>query len=199
MVTSIGVLRPKPSLKALSRTHKTTFVFYLAYTASCVQWTRSNLTDLEMGTKLVNSRGKSLYEFWGSRIVEQLNDDLEGHPDPTVVNLASNEYFNAVDPAALGGNVINVKFSNVKDGEARSLMYYAKRARGSMARWIMENRVDRAAQLKEFNSENYSLDPLPRPTRTSRSNVNTPVEGLASGAFSLQKNKNWLFCIVSWT
>ena len=55
--------------------------------------------------------------------------------------------------------MINVKFLNVKDGEARSLMYYAKRARGSMARWIMENRVDRAAQLKEFNSENYSLDP----------------------------------------
>ena len=113
---------------------------------------------LEMGTKLVNPRGKSLYEFWGSKIAEQLNDDLEGHPDPTIVNLASNEYFNAVDTATLGGNVINVKFLNVKDGEARSLMFYAKRARGSMARWIMEKRVDRAVQLKEFNSENYSLD-----------------------------------------
>ena len=75
-----------------------------------------------------------------------------------MVNLASNEYFKAVDAKALGQTVIGAKFLNVKDGKARSLMYYAKHARGAMARWIMENRVDRADGLKDFNAGGYSLD-----------------------------------------
>lgn len=113
---------------------------------------------LEMGTKMANGRGKSLYDFWGTRIAERLNDDLAGHADKTVVNLASNEYFKAVDAQALGRNVIGAKFLNVKDGKARTLMYYAKHARGAMARWIMENRVDRAEGLKDFNAGGYALD-----------------------------------------
>ena len=113
---------------------------------------------LEMGTRMANGRGKSLYDFWGARISDRLNEDLAGHADATVVNLASNEYFKAVDTHALGRTVIGAKFLNVKDGEARSLMYYAKHARGAMARWIMENRVDRADGLKEFNAGGYALD-----------------------------------------
>jgi cytoplasmic iron level regulating protein YaaA (DUF328/UPF0246 family) len=113
---------------------------------------------LEMGTKMANGRGKSLYEFWGARIANLLNVDLTDHADTTVVNLASNEYFKAVDAKALGRTVIGVKFLNVKDGETRSLMYYAKHARGAMARWIMENRVDRADGLKDFNAGGYTLD-----------------------------------------
>ena len=113
---------------------------------------------LEMGTKMANGRGKSLYEFWGARIADRLNEDLADHADTTVVNLASNEYFKAVDTKALGRTVIGAKFLNVKDGEARSLMYYAKHARGAMARWIMENRVDRADGLKDFNAGGYTLD-----------------------------------------
>lgn len=113
---------------------------------------------LEMGTKMANGRGKSLYEFWGARIADQLNSDLSGHADATVVNLASNEYFKAVDTKALGRTVIGARFLNVKDGKARSLMYYAKHARGAMARWIMENRVDRADGLKDFNAGGYALD-----------------------------------------
>ena len=113
---------------------------------------------LEMGTKLANSRGKSLYEFWGARIADRLKADLSGHADKTVVNLASNEYFKAVDRKALGQNVIGAKFLNVKDGQARALMYYAKHARGAMARWIMENRVDRAKDLKDFDADGYTLD-----------------------------------------
>lgn len=113
---------------------------------------------LEMGTKLPNSRGKSLYDFWGTRIADQLNSDLAGHTDTSVVNLASNEYFKAVDTKALGRRVISARFLNIEDGKARSLMYYAKHARGSMARWIMENRVDRADGLKDFNVGGYSLD-----------------------------------------
>jgi cytoplasmic iron level regulating protein YaaA (DUF328/UPF0246 family) len=113
---------------------------------------------LEMGTKMANGRGKSLYDFWGTRISDRLNQDLTGHTDKTVVNLASNEYFKAVDSQALGRTVIGAKFLNVKDGESRSLMYYAKHARGSMARWIMENRIDQAAGLKDFDADGYRLD-----------------------------------------
>jgi hypothetical protein len=113
---------------------------------------------LEMGTKMVNGRGKSLYDFWGARIADRLNVDLTDHADTTVVNLASNEYFKAVDADALGQTVIGAKFLNVKDGEARSLMYYAKHARGTMARWIMKNRMDRADGLKDFNADGYTLD-----------------------------------------
>ena len=113
---------------------------------------------LEMGTKMANDRGKSLYDFWGPRIADRLNTDLADHADITVVNLASNEYFKAVDAKALGRTVIGAKFLNVKDGKARSLMYYAKHARGAMARWIMENRVDRADGLKDFKAGGYALD-----------------------------------------
>lgn len=113
---------------------------------------------LEMGTKMANGRGKSLYEFWGTRIAERLADDVADHADTTVVNLASNEYFKAVDVNALGRKVVSARFLNVKDGKARSLMYYAKHARGTMARWIMENRVDRADGLKDFNVGGYALD-----------------------------------------
>ena len=113
---------------------------------------------LEMGTKLETKRGKSLYDFWGSTIADALNGDLDGHADSTIVNLASNEYFKAVDKKALGQPVITAKFLNVKDGEARALMYYAKFARGLMARWIVQNRVERADDLKDFNVEGYKLD-----------------------------------------
>lgn len=113
---------------------------------------------LEMGTKLETPRGKSLYEFWGSGIADQLTADLHGHADQTIVNLASNEYFKAVDKKALGRSIVGAKFLNIKDGEARALMYYAKHARGTMARWIMENRVDRADGLKDFNVGGYRLD-----------------------------------------
>ncbi len=113
---------------------------------------------LEMGTKMANDRGKSLYDFWGSRIAETLKSDLADHGDQTVVNLASNEYFKAVDQSALGAPVLTASFLNVKDGEARRLMYHVKFARGLMARWIMDNRIDRAEGLKDFNAEGYAYD-----------------------------------------
>ena len=113
---------------------------------------------LEMGTKMANPRGKSLYEFWGSKIGEQLAEDLDGHGDQTIVNLASNEYFNAVDTSVLPGKVIEARFLNIKDGEARRLMYHVKFGRGLMARWIMENRIEKAADLRGFDAEGYSFD-----------------------------------------
>lgn len=113
---------------------------------------------LEMGTKMANPRGKSLYDFWGSRIGEMLADDLSAHDDRTIVNLASNEYFGAVDTDALPAPAITANFLNVKDGEARSLMYHVKFARGLMARWIMENRIERAEDLKGFDAQGYTYD-----------------------------------------
>ncbi len=113
---------------------------------------------LEMGTKLETKRGKSLYDFWGRTLSDTLNSDLEGHGDKTIVNLASNEYFKAVDKKALGRPVISAKFLNIKDGEARALMYYAKFARGLMARWIVQNRIERADDLKAFDADGYTFD-----------------------------------------
>jgi cytoplasmic iron level regulating protein YaaA (DUF328/UPF0246 family) len=113
---------------------------------------------LEMGTKMKNKRGKSLYDFWGSTLGETLAGDVAGHDDQTIVNLASNEYFGAVDVDALPGQVITADFLNVKDGEARKLMYHVKFARGLMARWIMDNRIECANDLKGFDAEGYAYD-----------------------------------------
>ncbi|MGB0907252.1 MAG: peroxide stress protein YaaA [Maricaulaceae bacterium] len=113
---------------------------------------------LEMGTKLATKRGKSLYEFWGDKIATNLKADLDGHGDRTIMNLASNEYFKAVDKTVLGAPIMSAKFLNVKDGKARALMYYAKYGRGLMARWIMQERVDRADGLKDFALDGYSYD-----------------------------------------
>jgi len=113
---------------------------------------------LEMGTKMANPRGKSLYDFWGSHIANDLKADMVDHKDQTIINLASNEYFKAVDQNALDTNIIEASFLNVKDGQARKLMYHVKYARGLMARWIMENQVEKAADLRDFNSEGYVFD-----------------------------------------
>ena len=113
---------------------------------------------LEMGTKLETKRGGSLYDYWGSSIAEVLKDDLSGHKDQAVMNLASNEYFKSVDLNVLDIPVIEAKFLNVKDGKSRNLMYYAKFGRGLMARWIMQERVDRVDGLKDFNLDGYTFD-----------------------------------------
>lgn len=113
---------------------------------------------LEMGTKLKTRRGGSLYDFWGSTIAETLAADMQDHEDQSIMNLASNEYFKAVDKKILDTKIIEAKFLNVKEGKARNLMYYAKFGRGLMARWIMQERVDRAEGLKDFNLDGYSLD-----------------------------------------
>jgi len=112
---------------------------------------------LEMGRKLATERGTNLYQFWGSVIAETLMNDMTDHTDKTIVNLASNEYFKAVDKKALTVPVIEAKFLNIKDGEARNLMFYAKRARGLMARWIIDNRIDKADDLRGFNVEGYKF------------------------------------------
>ena len=113
---------------------------------------------LEMGIKLATRRGKDLYGFWGDRIARRLAEDLEGQAERAVVNLASEEYFGAVDRKALGAPVIDVRFEEEKDGERRVLSFFAKQARGRMARWAIDQRIERAADLKGFDASGYRID-----------------------------------------
>ncbi|HHH10790.1 MAG TPA: peroxide stress protein YaaA, partial [Sorangium sp.] len=116
---------------------------------------------LEMGTRLKTRRGANLYHYWGDTITKQINRCLRDHEDRTLVNLASGEYFKAVKPKALAGPVIECVFHDWKD-KARTpnvISFVAKRARGTMARFIIDNRVDRAAGLKDFATERYRFQP----------------------------------------
>lgn len=112
---------------------------------------------LEMGSKLKNPHGPNLYAFWGDRLAQAIDNRLHGHPDETLVNLASKEYFSAVDPKALNAPVITPIFKEEKDGALRQLQFYAKRARGLMARWAIENRITRAIDLKDFTVDGYTF------------------------------------------
>lgn len=114
---------------------------------------------LEMGTRLKTKRGANLYDFWGARIAEALNESARGHRDQTLVNCASTEYFGAVDAAALKLPVLTCRFLEEKDGEARMISFFAKRARGLLARYAIDHRIERAADLKTFDSEGYRFTP----------------------------------------
>lgn len=113
---------------------------------------------LEMGTRLKTRRGSSLYDFWGDRISKQLNADAEGLADPTLVNLASQEYFGAVDARALKLPIVTPHFREEKDGESRIISFFAKRARGTMARFAIDERLETAADLKAFDRDGYRFD-----------------------------------------
>lgn len=110
---------------------------------------------LEMGVRLKTRRGPTLYKFWGEKIARTLNEASRGHRDRTLVNLASQEYFGAVDLDALETPVVAFRFLEEKDGEGRVISFYAKRARGMVARWAIDNRIDRAEKLKGFDAEGY--------------------------------------------
>ena len=113
---------------------------------------------LEMGVRLHTRRGETLYDFWGNRIAKQLRADLEGQAEAVVVNLASEEYFGAVDRKALKVPVIDVRFEEEKGGERKVLSFFAKQARGTMARWAIDRRIERAADLKAFDAGGYRID-----------------------------------------
>lgn len=113
---------------------------------------------LEMGTKLANPRGKDLYAFWGERISQWLNDDLAAQGDQVLVNLASQEYFGAVKPKALNARVIDTVFKDQKNGQYKIISFYAKKARGLMARYIIKERLQDPEGLKDFNLEGYRFD-----------------------------------------
>jgi len=114
---------------------------------------------LEMGARFRPERKTSLYDFWDGQITDAINHCLAEHTDRTVINCASNEYFKAVKTNTLTGTVITPVFKEVKDGEARTLGMFAKRARGMMARFIVQNRIDRPEGIKDFSSDGYGFRP----------------------------------------
>ncbi|WP_321350730.1 peroxide stress protein YaaA [Halopseudomonas oceani] len=114
---------------------------------------------LEMGTKLANPRGKDLYTFWGERISQWLNEDLAAQGDQVLINLASQEYFGAVKPKALNARVIDTVFKDRKNGQYKIISFYAKKARGLMARYIIKERLQDPEGLKDFNLDGYRFDP----------------------------------------
>jgi hypothetical protein len=110
---------------------------------------------LEMGTSFKNTRGKDLYAFWGGRVTDSLKKVLEKDKKPVLLNLASEEYFKVLQPKDLGCPVIAPVFQDAKDGKYKIISFYAKRARGLMARYVVENRISDPADLKGFNLDGY--------------------------------------------
>lgn len=113
---------------------------------------------LEMGTKLANSRGHNLYEFWGHTITELINYDLAAANSELLVNIASDEYYKSVKENKIQAEIIKPVFLDQKNGKYKVISFYAKKARGLMARFIIENQIDRVEDLKGFNTEGYYFD-----------------------------------------
>ena len=110
---------------------------------------------LEMGTKLANGRGKDLYAFWGERISAWLNEALAAQGDNVLLNLASNEYFGAVKRKALNARIIDTEFKDLKSGQYKIISFYAEKARGLMARYVIKERLTNPEGLKDFNYQGY--------------------------------------------
>ncbi|MGJ8724830.1 MAG: peroxide stress protein YaaA [Roseibacillus sp.] len=110
---------------------------------------------LEMGTQFKNARGKNLYEFWGSQVTTLLNKDLKKSGSEVVVNLASNEYFSAVKKGELAGELVTPVFKDEKNGKYKIISFFAKKARGMMADFIVREGIDAAADLKKFKGGGY--------------------------------------------
>jgi cytoplasmic iron level regulating protein YaaA (DUF328/UPF0246 family) len=110
---------------------------------------------LEMGVKFANSGGKNLYEFWGSDITDVLNAQLNSLKSNVLVNLASNEYFRSVQVKSLNAEVITPVFKEMRNGKFRVISFFAKKARGQMARYAIDQRLKDVAGLKKFRSDGY--------------------------------------------
>jgi cytoplasmic iron level regulating protein YaaA (DUF328/UPF0246 family) len=121
---------------------------------------------LEMGTALANEAGSNLYQFWGPRLAKHLNERLKADASPVVVNLASQEYFKAVDRKTLKARVVDCVFEELRNGQYKIISFMAKRARGLMVRYAVQHRLDAPEQLAGFDLEGYVFDPEPsRPDR----------------------------------
>lgn len=113
---------------------------------------------LEMGSALKNERGKDLHAFWRKSLTEHINTRTS-QPGTTIVNLASQEYWGAVDEKALKAPVLTIHFKEIKNGKAAIVAFFAKKARGMMARYIAEKRLTKPEQLKKFDTGGYRFDP----------------------------------------
>ena len=113
---------------------------------------------LEMGTKLKNRLGNNLYEYWNDRLAHSFNKELKSHGRNIVINCASVEYFKSIDRPALGAKVITPQFKEIKEGKLRMISFFAKRARGMMARFIIQNRIENEKDILAFNLGGYTFD-----------------------------------------
>jgi cytoplasmic iron level regulating protein YaaA (DUF328/UPF0246 family) len=107
---------------------------------------------LEMGTKFTNEKGKDLYQFWGNTIRESLESELT---DGVLINLASNEYFKAAQAKKLNAKIITPVFKDLKNGQYKIISFYAKKARGLMSRYIIQQRIEDPEQIKQFDTDGY--------------------------------------------
>jgi cytoplasmic iron level regulating protein YaaA (DUF328/UPF0246 family) len=110
---------------------------------------------LEMGTKMKNNRGNNLYEFWGSKVTELLNDFAMDNRSKAIVNLASVEYFSVIKKDQINLPIINPVFKDYKNGQYKIVSFFAKKARGLMSRFIIQNQIKKPEDLIEFNLDGY--------------------------------------------
>ena len=114
---------------------------------------------LEMGSKLSTQRGEDLYDFWGSRLTEACNEVTASHDNRTVVSLASKEYIGAIQPQGLAGPFVTCHFKEMRDGVPKTIGLVAKKARGRMARFMVQNRIESEDDLKGFREDGYAFEP----------------------------------------
>ncbi len=114
---------------------------------------------LEMGTKLANERGDNLYQFWGTQLTDELNKQLKKTKSDVLLNLASNEYFKAVQAKNITANVVAPAFKDYKNGKYKIISFFAKKARGLMAAYIIENKITDTADMLKFDIDGYRYDP----------------------------------------
>jgi cytoplasmic iron level regulating protein YaaA (DUF328/UPF0246 family) len=110
---------------------------------------------LEMGSRFKNKKGKNLYEFWDGQLTENLNELFEQDKKPVLINLASKEYFSAIKPKSLNAEIISPVFKDFSSGKYKIVSFFAKKARGYMAAYIIHNRIKNPEKLKEFDVEGY--------------------------------------------
>ena len=113
---------------------------------------------LEMGTKLKTSKGQNLYDYWGTKLTTGLNEALKESKEGTLVNLASNEYFGAVQPKLLEGSLLNIGFKEKRNGQLKFVSFSAKKARGLMAKFMIKERLKNPDDLKNFDLEDYKFN-----------------------------------------
>ena len=113
---------------------------------------------LEMGTRLDTDQGSNLYQFWDSRITDAINAELKTMDSPILINLASNEYFKSVKAKSLDGDIVNPVFKEYHKGKYQIISFYAKKARGLMARFIIDHELAEPEAIKDFNLDGYGFD-----------------------------------------
>ena len=113
---------------------------------------------LEMGIRLKNGNNSNLYQFWSVHLTDYLNKELSKSTHPTLINLASNEYFKVIKPKQLKATIIQPIFLDQSKGEYKVISFYAKKARGLMSRYIIKNSIDKSNDIKDFNLSGYQFD-----------------------------------------